>query len=83
MLIAGVSFTVLMYSVKRMPRRGASTTSRGGRAARKSSKRFAGAEEDPIDIKELFQCWRLIAGADIDRQNRQNYCIYIQYYVVG
>ncbi|WP_219619150.1 hypothetical protein, partial [Klebsiella pneumoniae] len=47
MLIAGDSFTVLMYSVKRMPRRCASTTSRGGRAARKSSKRFAGAEEDP------------------------------------
>ncbi|ESB00321.1 hypothetical protein HMPREF1619_03507 [Klebsiella pneumoniae 909957] len=24
-------------------------------------------KKTPIDIKELFQCWRLIAGADIDR----------------
>ena len=46
MLIAGDSFTVLMYSVKRMPRRFSSATSRGDRAVRKSNKRFATAEID-------------------------------------
>lgn len=83
MLIAGVSFTVLMYSVKRMPRRGTSTTLRGGGLRAKAANGSWALKRTPIDIKELFQCWRLIAGADIDRQNRQNYCIYIQYYVVG
>ncbi|MBO2025827.1 hypothetical protein J4733_20465 [Klebsiella pneumoniae] len=66
MLIAGDSFTVLMYSVKRMPRRCASTTSRGGLRAKAANGSLA-LKKTPIDIKELFQCWRLIAGADIDR----------------